>query len=689
MPLTTRRPVIPPREAVPYAFINGQLYFDTSFMATHPVLVGQLFKAGLESDDINEGIYGYIINESHDEVPEYTNEQYSDFFPTPGDPERVQDLDSKLKALFPDIRNDRREAKSQWKLARDGDWRWIYIDGQFLMSNDMWDSHGDLLSEYLDVDQWRDKDHQIATGWYDDETGEISIYPFSGWKPTPTFIRRLINKSKWTIQSRSDNIPDMPDMSPIQAAIQNDPAAKTAIDALTRAGGRVFVVGGAVRDAILGATPKDIDLMCQGLDDDSIIAALKPLGRLDFTGKAFGVFRFKSNNSEVEIALPRTERSTGAGHKDFEVTTDPYLDPEDDLSRRDFTGNAMAYEPAANQLIDPHNGAEHLQNNQLSLVNDQAFEDDPLRIVRALVANARFGLEPDDNLKQALKDNAQRIRHLPGERVQGELDKLLSSPDPVRAIKLAEESDLIPYLFPELESTVGFDQMNPHHDLDVFTHTMKVLAKMTTLTNDPDLRLAALFHDSGKPDSFWRDESAPAGGGGHFYKKVMPDGKVLGADHEEVGAERVHEFMTRLRYSNSRIDRVTKLVKYHMFPYFDSPKGARKFLRALGGDVKLAFDLFLLRESDASGKSNGEMSEYDRTKIDKGRKLLQRAVDDQSNGAGFTLKDLAVNGRDMMELGLKGPQIGQTLNKLLDLVIDNPDLNDRETLMRLVQDGAK
>lgn len=607
MALTTRRPAVPSRETVPYAYLDGTFYFETNPMATHPNLVREMLNAGVPDSAIQNCVFGYVQNLSDDEVPEYEYDTVSDMFDSNQDPDLLAEMDAKLQAWFPGIKKD----------------------------------------------------------------------------------QGMMYSSGWTIRAQSDIMPGMNDMSPIETAIQNDPAAQTAIEALTRAGGRVFVVGGAVRDAILGASPKDIDLMCQGLDEDEIVNALNPLGRLDFTGKQFGVFRFKNGNSEVEIALPRTETSTGPGHKDFSVTTDPYLDPEADLARRDFTGNAMAYEPATGQLIDPHGGADDLQQGRLSLVNDNAFEDDPLRVVRALVANARFGLQPDNNLKQALKDNAHKITDLPGERIQMELDKLLSSRDPAQAVQLAEQSGLIPYLVPELNSAVGFDQKNPHHDLDVFQHTMQVLRAMSRLSSDPDLRLAALLHDSGKPDSFWHDEDAPEGGGGHFYKKVMPDGTVKGQDHEDVGAQNVRAFMERLRYPKARIDRVEALVQHHMFPYFNSLKGARRFLRSLNGDVKMAFDLLTLREADASGKLDNEPGNFDRTSIDKARQLLQEAIDAQAEqGQGFTLKDLAVNGNDMVQLGLKGRQIGQALNKLLDLVVDNPDLNNHDTLMKIVREGV-
>lgn len=471
-------------------------------------------------------------------------------------------------------------------------------------------------------------------------------------------------------------------MDQINQFIANDAAAKAAVQALTDAGGQVYVVGGAVRDAVLDAPVKDVDLMCAGLTGDQIEAALSPVGKLNFTGKDFGVYRLRVGNDEVEIALPRTEQSTGAGHKDFDVTADPYLDPEQDLYRRDFTGNAMAYNPASGELLDPSGGQQDLQNGDLKLVNPNAFKEDPLRIVRGLVASARFGLQPDPELVQSMKDNAQGIRDLPGERIQMELDKLLSANDPATAIELAAETGVLDYMAPELSSTVGFDQQNPHHNLDVFDHTMQVLRAMTKFSNDPDMRLAALFHDSGKPDSFWRDESKPEGDGGHFYKNIDSDGNVQGQDHEDVGADLANAFMTRLRYPNARRDRVVTLIKNHMFPYFKTPKAARKFLAKLDNDPKMAFDLLTLREADASGKLDGTVSEYDRKNIDLDRQLLQNVIDE---GSALTVRDLAVNGHDLASLGLVGPQIGQAQKRLLEAVLENPELNDRDTLMGLAK----
>jgi tRNA nucleotidyltransferase (CCA-adding enzyme) len=498
------------------------------------------------------------------------------------------------------------------------------------------------------------------------------------------FIQRGVwtRIGQWTKWAESDTMDGVNPTDALDQQVQNDPAAATALQALTAAGGQVYVVGGAVRDTLMGGKPKDIDLMVQGLDPEQIQAALSPLGRLDFTGAAFGVFRFRKAGDDVEIALPRLERSTGTGHKDFEINADPYLPAEEDLRRRDFTINAMAYHPASGQIIDPHGGRDDLANGRLALVNQNAFNDDPLRIVRALVATARYGFEPDPQLLEAMSHQASAIRHLPGERIQMEMDKLMSSPNPAAAMEMAEQTGVLDYLAPEVSSTVGFSQWNPHHDLDVWEHTLQVLRAASQLSNDPDVRLAALFHDSGKPDSFWRDPDAPEGGGGHFYKKKLDDGSFIGEDHEEVGGDLVREYMQRLRYPTKRIERVEFLVRNHMFPYFDTPKGARKFLKRCGGDAKLAFDLLALRQADASGKREGTMNDFDTEQVQKARALVQEALEKEEP---TSTKALAINGNDLIQMGMKpGPEIGRTLNRLLEEVMDNPELNNRDDLLRLV-----
>jgi len=464
--------------------------------------------------------------------------------------------------------------------------------------------------------------------------------------------------------------------------VQNDPAAQTANDALTQAGGTVHVVGGAVRDLILGNQPKDIDLMVSGLDQDQIIAALKPQGQLTYAGKAFGVFHFTVGDSTVEIAMPRVE--FGNTNENYQVDKD--IPVEADLSRRDFTANAMAVNLSSGEVLDPYGGTQDLRQGTLKAVSPTAFQDDPTRLLRGAVANSRFGLEPDEETRAAMTENADRLRDQPGDRLGKEMDKLLTGKDPVSAVRLMNDTGMLEHIAPEVSEAVGFDQQNPHHDLDVGNHLFAVLKAMQHLSSDPDLRMAALLHDIGKPGSFWKDEDAPEGGGGHFYKQKQDDGTFVGEDHEDLGANMAEEVLKRLRYPNDRINRITTLIQHHMFPYFNAKSGARKFLNSVGGDLKMANDLLTLREADSMGKADGEIRPFDRKMVDKDRALLQQVIDDES---ATTVKDLAVNGRDLMQLGIpQGPIIGLVLHELLDIVLENPEFNTREQLLPLAEQYA-
>jgi tRNA nucleotidyltransferase (CCA-adding enzyme) len=479
------------------------------------------------------------------------------------------------------------------------------------------------------------------------------------------------------------------------------PATYEANTLLTHAGGRVFVVGGAIRDALRGKKPKDIDLMVTGLPGEEVERALSGSGRVNLTGKDFGVYRFKVGNDEVEIALPRTERSTGAGHRDFDVSADHTLSPEEDLARRDFTANAMALDIATGQLIDPFGGQGHLRDGKLQMVHRDAFKDDPLRVLRALVAYSKHQLSPSQETMDEMAAHASSVRNLPAERIQAELDKLFASPDPAGALELAQKTGVLQYVLPEISSTFGFDQNNPHHDLPVGEHTMNVLRHMQTISDDPDLRLAAAFHDIGKPDSYsenldqskrWTDGEGNERTRGNFYRRQLPNGQYVGQDHEIVGADYAEQAMKRLKYPNNRIRRVKELVQNHMFPYLENERQTRRWINQLSDPTlpewgpQMAHDLLRLRESDAHGKQSRQMNPDEQQLLDKNRQYLQNVLDQQQ---AFGLKDLAINGRDLVELGITpGPEMGQILNSLLQQVIDNPALNDRNTLLRMVNDGV-
>lgn len=459
----------------------------------------------------------------------------------------------------------------------------------------------------------------------------------------------------------------------IAAMVAADPAAAAASRALQSAGGNTYAVGGAVRDAIMGKEPKDIDLMVTGLPPEQVRKALEQMpGKVDLTGKDFGVFRYRNNGHEVEIALPRRERSTGAGHQDFDVQADHTMTPEEDLYRRDFTANAMAVALSNGHLIDPFGGAQDIENGDLRTLNDTSLSEDPLRVVRALVAHGKHGLHPDKATKAQMTQNAASIQHLPAERIQAELDKLFKAKDPASAIRLARETGVLQYIFPEVDDAFGFDQNNPHHELELGEHLLSVLHRVAQISDDPDVRLAALLHDVGKPASAWQDPD-PNKGMHYYHNRELG----LGQDHEKVGADMARERMRALKYPNDRIDRVSDLVRHHMFGAFTSPKGARKFLQTVGPH---ADDLLHLREADQGGKGIAYPNDPSLT-VDRQRALVEqvRAANEPTSSA-----DLAINGHDLINAGIPpGPNMGRILQWLTDAVVDDVALNDRETLLNL------
>lgn len=458
----------------------------------------------------------------------------------------------------------------------------------------------------------------------------------------------------------------------IKILIENDPAAKMVTDSLTPFG-EVFVVGGAPRDVVLGKKPKDIDLMAK-VDPETIKTVLEgiPDSKLVLTGKQFPVYRFSYQGSEVEIALPRIEVKTGEGNKDWEIKSDPSISVEQDLERRDFTANSIAVNAKTGEIIDPFNGIEDIKRGKLKTVSPTSFRDDSSRTMRALTALSKHGLQPDEETMKQMEEYAPYLKNVPAETIGQELDKILSGNHPADAIKMGHQTGVLKHFLPEVADTFGFDQKNPHHKHDLGTHIHQVLKNVSHLSNDPDLRMAALLHDVGKPDSMWEDEN----GVGHFYKG--PNGE--GDNHDEVGGKMSEQVLTRLRYPANRIGKIKHLVNQHMFPSFNSPKGARKFLNNAGSH-ETAKDLLNLREADHTGKGNSNATGL---MVDKMRSLID---DEQEGNAIFSPKDLAITGNDIIKiLGISsGPQVGQIIKKLVELAIEHPSINKRDELINIVK----
>src|SRR3954470_22443594 len=283
-----------------------------------------------------------------------------------------------------------------------------------------------------------------------------------------------------------------------------------------------YLVGGAVRDELLGLESKDADFLVPGLDTEGLKAALSPHGRVEdlvVAGRLVGVRLHPRDKvvrrlapAGIEFAPPRKEVSTGPGRHDFEIVADASLSVEDDMRRRDFTVNAMARHLENGELIDPLGGQADLEARRLRTVSAQSFREDPLRLIRALRFVSQLGFKPDKTLVAQMREEAPAVKLISGERIggglaadgMGELSKLLLGSEPARALRFARDNGVLVELLPEFGPAIGFDQESRYHDLTVDEHTFAVVQAAADQGFSLPVRLAALFHDLGKPIVGWR-----------------------------------------------------------------------------------------------------------------------------------------------------------------------------------------
>ena len=451
----------------------------------------------------------------------------------------------------------------------------------------------------------------------------------------------------------------------------------TAIRSYIRALGLdAYVVGGAVRDELLGIPHSDEDFLVPGVDHAGLHAALEPHGRvedMEVHGQLVGV-RFYPDDpavkglvpSGIELTPPRIERSTGPGHHDFEIVADGSATVEDDMRRRDFTVNAIARRLATGELVDPFGGVADLERRVLRTVTPESFREDPLRILRGLrlVSQLSFALAPE-TLGQ-MRAEAAGLRHVSGERIgggvavdgMGELSKLLLGTRPAEALRLARDTGALVEVIPELGATFGYAVASPRQPLALDEHLFAVAQAAADAGTTLPVRLAALLHDVAKPQA-----------------------DAAGESHAAAGAAATGRILRRLRYPNGLREDVVRLVAAHDFRLdgeVDAPF-ARRFLASHG--LERARELVALKRADLSVKEvdPAELAALAR---------LEQEIEGQRDRP-YRLADLAVNGRDLLELGYReGPALGAALARLLDDVLDDPALNSREALLARARELA-
>ena len=429
------------------------------------------------------------------------------------------------------------------------------------------------------------------------------------------------------------------------------------INLLENAGFAAYAVGGCVRDACLGLTPHDYDLCTSALPQET--EAVFRAYRLVLAGEKHGTVTVITEDGPVEITTFRTEGGYRDNRHPDWVEFLPEI--EGDLARRDFTVNAMAYSPKRG-FADPFGGRADLENHILRAVGDPVsrFREDSLRILRGVRFAARFDLTPEENTLNAMLSQRHLMEHLARERVFDELCKLLLA---AKAEDITRFAPILAAVIPELAPMIGFDQHSPHHAYDLITHTAHVVEGVPPTL---PLRWAALLHDTGKVTTFTRD----ATGRGHFY------------GHARDSAAMADDILRRLKAPTALREEVVTLIGRHMTRLQPERKWLRRQVSKFG--FPMVESQLTLQEADMGSKGTGE--DDGSAVFSKVRELLAEL---KAEDACLGLKDLAVNGNDLMALGYRGKAIGTCLNALLEQVVDERMPNEKNALLAFAAENQK
>lgn len=432
-----------------------------------------------------------------------------------------------------------------------------------------------------------------------------------------------------------------------------DPHAEKIINTLHANGFEGYVVGGCVRDLLLKRKPQDWDITTDANPEQVKNLFMKTLE----TGLKHGTVTVVLEGKNYEVTTYRIDGQYTDHRRPDEVMFTTSL--QEDLSRRDFTINAMAYN-SKKGLIDYFNGKSDLEKKIIRAVGNpvQRFQEDALRMLRAVRFSSQLGYEIEQETAQSICLVSSLVQNVSKERIRDELIKILTSDHPILIFQLSTLG-LMKYLIPELECCIGFEQKNPHHDKPVDVHTLEVLRNTP---NNLIIRLAALLHDIAKPNTFTLDEQ----GIGHFH------------GHDLAGEVLTEKILRRLKFDQNTLKKVCILVKEHMSRLNQvNDKNIKKFINRVGRE-NLA-NLFALQIADAKGSKRS----YNLSDILNLKKEVERVLKEKQP---LTVQDLAVKGHDLIHIGIKpGVKMGQILNVLLEQVLENPELNTKEDLLALAQ----
>ncbi|MDR1565283.1 MAG: HD domain-containing protein [Oscillospiraceae bacterium] len=432
------------------------------------------------------------------------------------------------------------------------------------------------------------------------------------------------------------------------------PTAQKAINTLEQAGFEAFIVGGSVRDLLMGKPPKDIDITTNALPAQTK-EAFQGFTVIE-TGLKHGTVTVLIEGEPVEITTYRIESDYSDNRHPDSVAFTQNL--REDLARRDFTINALAMD-SKGTVQDFFGGREDIAAGLIRCVGDadERFNEDGLRILRGLRFASVLGFSIDSRTAEAIHKNRDLLKNISAERVFAELSKAICGVN-IEAV-LKEYNDVFVAIIPEFKPAVGFLQHNKHHCFDVWEHTARAVHSAPA---EPVIRWAALLHDIGKPYCFTQEEN----GTGHFY------------GHPRKSKELSADIMERLKFDSATRDKVLLLVALHDNPIPNEKPAIKRFLNKHGKETMK--ELLSLQHADNLAQApayRGRQAELDSIEH-----TLEEVIAEESC---FSLKQLAVNGNDLIQLGLKGTEIGEALNQLLELVIEGAVENDRDVLLELVK----